>query len=137
MSDSGGASHATWHDRWNGFVGDLRVAPNEHELWLGFLQEHDWPFTRLSFEFRVVGSGGYRTIDVVGETEDSIFLFELKNKGSMEALGQLLTYQTLYQWAYRPTKPVKLVLVHHTLPQVLLGVFVAHGIELIRVPEIM
>lgn len=158
MSRSGGVYRTCKSDRWNGFAGDKRVAPNEYELWFGFLEEHDWPFAWVSFELRIPVWAGdaiklyagdlavqetkkkykvtYRSIDVVGETEDSIFLFELKRRGGSEALGQLLTYKHLYQVRYEPTKPIKLVLVCHSVDMGMSNIFHAHEVKMVVVPDL-
>jgi len=50
-------------------------------------------------------------IDVVGESQDFIDIIEVKPRGNMSAIGQLLTYRQHYTADYEPQKPVRMVLV--------------------------
>ncbi|MBA7607070.1 hypothetical protein ES703_14222 [subsurface metagenome] len=49
-----------------------------------------------------------KRVDAIGETSDDIWIFEVKPRVGMSALGQLVTYFELYQEEYRPVKPVML-----------------------------
>lgn len=52
-----------------------------------------------------------KSIDLVFEKEDEIWLIEAKKKLNYEALGQILTYQKLYHLYLRSSKNVKLGIV--------------------------
>lgn len=47
--------------------------------------------------------GKYK-IDVVGYTENSIYIIEIKPKAAAKALGQIIMYDYLYQRDYKPQK---------------------------------
>jgi len=132
---AGGESEYACTQRVCTFFGDRRIAPNEYQLWWGFCQDHDWPFTRCSFEFRVRAMDSHRVIDVVGETEEVVYLFELKRKGNLEALGQLLAYKVLYLEQHWTIKPIKLVLVCHEVERGLHNIFHAYGVKMVLVSD--
>ena len=50
-------------------------------------------------------------IDAVGERAESTDIIEVKPRGNMASIGQLLTYKEHYVNDYRPTKPVRMILV--------------------------
>jgi hypothetical protein len=50
-------------------------------------------------------------IDAVGEAPSTMDIIEVKPKGNMAAIGQLLTYKQHYTNDYKPVKPVRMVLV--------------------------
>ena len=50
-------------------------------------------------------------IDAVGEKADVIDVIEVKPRGNMASVGQLLTYKEHFIEEYSPKKPVKMVLV--------------------------
>jgi hypothetical protein len=50
-------------------------------------------------------------IDAVGESPSNIDIIEVKPRGNMAGIGQLLTYKNHYLEEYKPTKPVRMVLV--------------------------
>jgi hypothetical protein len=50
-------------------------------------------------------------IDAVGETPGFIDIIEVKPRGNMSAIGQLLTYETHYIKEYHPIKPTRKILV--------------------------
>lgn len=47
-----------------------------------------------------------KRVDAVGETQDQIFVCEVKDRLRPSALGQALTYKTLYEEQFKPEKPV-------------------------------
>lgn len=50
-------------------------------------------------------------IDAVGESPSNMDIIEVKPRGNMAAIGQLLTYKKHYTSEYNPAKPVRMVLV--------------------------
>ena len=50
-------------------------------------------------------------IDAVGERAESTDIIEVKPRGNMASIGQLLTYKEHYINYYHPEKPVRMVLV--------------------------
>lgn len=50
-------------------------------------------------------------IDAVGETPDTTDVIEVKPRGNMASIGQLLTYKECYISEYHPTKSVRMILV--------------------------
>jgi len=47
-----------------------------------------------------------KRIDAVAETPDTIYVIEIKDRLRPSAVGQALTYKTLYTEQFNPTKPV-------------------------------
>lgn len=50
-------------------------------------------------------------IDAVGEKADSTDIIEIKPRGNMAGVGQLLTYKEHYINEYAPTKAIRMILV--------------------------
>ncbi len=50
-------------------------------------------------------------IDAVVETDKEVWLVEFKDRVRMSGLGQLITYAALYREQYKPTKPVRMLMV--------------------------
>ncbi len=50
-----------------------------------------------------------KRIDAVAETSSNIYVIEIKDRLRPSAVGQALTYKTLYLEQYKPTKPVTAV----------------------------
>jgi len=57
---------------------------------------------------RLLSTVTKKRVDAIGETAEDIWIFELKPRVSMSALGQLVTYFELYQQQFRPEKAVVL-----------------------------
>lgn len=47
-----------------------------------------------------------KRIDAVAETTNEIYVIEIKDRLRPSAVGQALTYKTLYEEQFKPTKPV-------------------------------
>ncbi len=74
-------------------------------------------------------------IDVVGETRDAIWIFEVKPRAGRSALGQLESYYWWYLRQYRPSKPVRLACVCYEVDPNLKPIFEAKGIRIFTVPR--
>lgn len=98
---------------------------DEARIWTKFLEATDLEFTRVTYDLhlgtgvlplptdpdymrRLLSAVTKKRVDAVGETETDIWIFEVKPRISMGALGQLVTYFELYQQELRPIKPVML-----------------------------
>jgi len=73
-------------------------------------------------------------IDVVGETDREVWIFEVKPRAGRSALGQLEAYYWWYLKQYRPTKPVRLACVCYDVDRNLEPIFHSKGIKIFRVP---
>lgn len=98
---------------------------DETRIWTRFLETTNLDFEKITYDVHL-GAGVLplpadpqymrdllsavtkKRVDAVGETKEDIWLFEVKPRISMSALGQLVTYFELYQAEYRPTKGVML-----------------------------
>ena len=98
---------------------------DEARIWTKFLQTTELEFINITYDVHL-GAGVLplptdptymrdllsavtkKRVDAVAETKEDIWLFEVKPRISMSALGQLVTYFELYQAEYRPTKGVML-----------------------------
>lgn len=63
---------------------------------------------KAEFEMRVGG----KSIDLVFEKEDEIWIIEAKKVLNFEALGQVLTYEELYKQQFLPCKNINLAIVY-------------------------
>ena len=98
---------------------------DEARIWTRFLETTDLVFEEITYDVHLglgvlplpsdpawmgnlLSAVTNKRVDAVGETRNDIWIFEVKPRISMSALGQLVTYFELYQAEYRPTKPVML-----------------------------
>jgi len=73
-------------------------------------------------------------IDAVGETDDKVWIFEVKPRAGRSALGQLESYYYWYVRQFRPSKPVRLAVVCYEVDANLEPIFRSKGIEIFKVP---
>jgi len=98
---------------------------DEARIWTKFLKTTNLDFELIIYDLhlgtgtlplpsdpdymrRLLSAVTKKRVDAVGETKDDIWIFEVKPRISMSALGQLVTYFELYQEEHRPLKPVML-----------------------------
>ncbi|MBA7569803.1 hypothetical protein ES708_11544 [subsurface metagenome] len=98
---------------------------DEARIWTKYLEQTGLEFTRVIYDLhlgagvlplpadpdymrRLLSAVTKKRVDAVGETDTDIWIFEVKPRISMSALGQLVTYFELYQQEHRPVKPVLL-----------------------------
>lgn len=72
-------------------------------------------------------------IDAVGESPENMDIIEVKPRGNMAAMGQLLTYKKHYIDEYKPTKPVRMVLVCGVIDPNIVELATGYGIVYIVV----
>jgi hypothetical protein len=101
---------------------------DEARIWTRFLQATCLVFENITYDLhlgagvlplpsdpeymrRLLSAVTKKRVDALGETEGDIWIFEVKPRISMSALGQLVTYFELYQQEFRPVKPVFLAAV--------------------------
>ena len=70
-----------------------------------------------------------KRVDVLIETALEYILVEVKDRGAMSAVGQLLGYLVLFNKQYRPQKRVRLALVCTNVAPDMAPVFTEYGIE--------
>jgi len=104
------------------------MSPVEEKLWDRYLRWSPHEFLRLTYDLhlgdhapldpvwpewlvRLVLATSRLRVDVIGETVDAIYIFEIKDRAGMGALGQLMTYEALYREEHKPTKPIKKVII--------------------------
>jgi len=68
-------------------------------------------------------------IDAVGETENEIWIFEVKPRAGRSALGQLLSYGEWYRKQFNPMKPIKLAVVCYNVDPSMKYIFDRFGIH--------
>jgi len=121
------------------------MGPMESWIWDRFLTTTKLKFKKLEYDVRV--GPGYvpnwvkdpkiaemakaltqLRIDVVGETEDAIWIFEVKPRAGRSALGQLISYAYWYEREYKPKKPLKLAVVCKEVDHNLIPIFESRGI---------
>ncbi len=109
---------------------------DEATIWTKFLRETNLEFDRIIYDLHlgegqpeVPGEPPYITklklavtrkrVDAIGEDADSVWIFEVKPRVGMSALGQLLSYCELYQQEYITTKEVFLIAIgEHKEPDI-------------------
>ena len=101
------------------------MLPGETEIWDRFLTVTKIPFTRFDYDVHVgelpdvpEGTPDYliplvqavyrKRIDAVGFTDQEIWLFEVKQRAGLSAMGQVLAYKLLYVKDFQPGLPVKM-----------------------------
>ena len=122
------------------------MGPWEAGIWSDFLRKTDLKFIRIDYDVKV-GPGnippGYEElarltgmdvltklrIDAVGETEDEIWIFEVKPRAGRSALGQLLAYANWYYQEYRSKKPIRLAVVCRDVDRNMIEVYRRYGIK--------
>ena len=100
----------------------------EAKIWTKFLQTTGLEFEKITYDLhlgmgvlplpgdpeymrRLLSAVTKKRVDALGETREDIWIFEVKPRISMSALGQLVTYFELYQQEYGPEKAVMLAAV--------------------------
>jgi len=62
-----------------------------------------------------------------------LYIYEIKDRAEMSALGQLLTYEALYREEYEPKKPIKKVVIADRLGPSMARIFRRFNIEAVEV----
>lgn len=122
------------------------MSPREEELWDQYLVWCPHRFLSLIYDLHLGDSApidptwepwvvdlvmatSRKRVDVIGETEKEIIIYEVKDRADMSALGQLLSYESLYREEYQPTKPVKKVVITDRLGYSMSRIFPLFDIE--------
>jgi len=74
-----------------------------------------------------------KKIDVVGYTDDAVWLVEIKPSAAASALGQVLTYKPLYMIEYPQTPSLRLAILTNQAQNQYDKVFDHHGVRLLEV----
>ncbi len=123
------------------------LLPLERPIWARYLASTTEEFLSLVYDLHlgegapvdpalslgtqaIVAAVSRKRLDVVGETLDSIIIFEVKPRAGMGALGQLLSYRELLLREHRPSKPVRLVVVCERVEPDMPRVYAQYGIEI-------
>lgn len=123
---------------------------DEARIWTKFLKQTDLEFTRVIYDLhlgtgvlplpsdpdymrRLLSAVTKKRVDAVGETADAIWIFEVKPRISMSALGQLETYVELYENEYSPEKPVILAAIGESEAPDIRSTFELYGVDIILV----
>ena len=126
------------------------MSPGEEKLWERYLRWSPYVFLRLTYDLHLgdstpmdptwepwlqtlVLATSRKRVDVIGETDKEIIIYEVKEYAGMNALGQLLAYEALYREEYHPTKPIKKVVITDRLPPSLATIFPQFNVEVILV----
>ena len=123
---------------------------DEARIWTKFLETTELKFERVIYDLHlgagIPGTPGEpefmkvlksavtrKRVDAVGETADTIWIFEVKPRVGMSALGQLINYFELYQQEYRPIKPVKLAAIGEREAPDIRTTYGLYGVDIIIV----
>ncbi len=106
----------------------LRMSQEDTQLWRKFIREHGKDYKRFDYDL-AVGQGEdpgpefqenlrkdfidltRKRIDAVGYTNNTATIFEIKPRAGTSALGQLITYQTLFKQSHPTISKINLVLI--------------------------
>jgi len=123
------------------------MLPDERAIWHRFIIPREAQFIRIIYDLhlgdgtippagaseqikKVIEATSKKRVDAIGETQKDITIFEVKQRGGMSALGQLLNYKQLYLKEYNPRKPVRLAVVCERLEPDILITLRSYGIEI-------
>lgn len=119
--------------------------PSDAEIWFRFVRSHPDYFTEVEYDVHV-GEGidilpewpdeiaymaktlTQRRIDVIGYKGNKISIVELKLDPGVSVLGQLLSYQTLYDREHPEAKSTELILIANKIDNDLTYVLKQHNI---------
>jgi hypothetical protein len=110
---------------------------DDSKIWDSFLISESKRFIRFSYDVPLIDESRFEgdspdflesdwnyltayKIDVIGETLDSIILFEVKPILSHMAIGQINTYSKLFKIYYSPNKPIVMSIVCLSAPSPLI-----------------
>ncbi len=126
------------------------MSPGEEKLWERYLTWGPYVFLRLTYDLHLGDSApldptwqpwlvnlvlatSRKRVDVIGETDKEVIIYEVKERAGMNALGQLLCYEALYREEYKPTKPIKKAVITDRLPPNMDILFPQFNIEVVLV----
>lgn len=128
------------------------MLPTDHPIWWTFLHKYGELFSTIYYDVQVGGPRYTKAqledplmrmwqrvtskrIDAIGERDKEIWIIEVSAGSGMRALGQLLTYQKLWNEDPKIAKPVLLVLIMETIDPDIATAIVAAGVHLYLVPR--
>lgn len=123
------------------------LLPLERPIWARYLERTTEQFLSLTYDMHlgagapvakewspgtaaIVAAVSRKRVDVLGETASELIIFEIKPRAGMSAMGQLLNYRTLYEMEYKPTKPIRLMVVCERVEHDIQLTYARQGIEL-------
>ena len=124
--------------------------PNDKEVWERFLNKYGNNYKGFYYDV-ICGEESERfphwkenyqkmarilsklRIDAVGVKENGVDIIEVKPRGNMAAVGQLLTYRKCYMEEYKPTGNVEAIIVCKDIDPNIIPVADANGIKYITV----
>ena len=123
---------------------------SEAAVWSQFLSQCEFPFLSVVYDLHlgegvpsVVGEPEWltrlklavsrRRVDAVAETSVDIWIFEVKERIGLSALGQLLTYFDLYVATYPVSKSVMLGAIGHRIEPDIRDTFELHAVNIFLV----
>jgi len=119
---------------------------DEADVWERFLLRMPWRATRIVYDVRL-GEGARvdagvpewvkrmawalstKRVDVLVETATEFIIVEVKGRGALSAVGQLLGYLVLFNQQYSPQKRVRLALVCGNIAPDMGPILTEYGIE--------
>ena len=126
------------------------LLPKERLLWRKFLGYYEKDYLKFEYDVRL-GMGitnlehiapelwnmakvlSKKRVDAVGTKERAIDLIEVKVRGGLSAVGQLLAYLYFYQAEYKPEVPIHLVLLTDFLDEDTRRICRLYGIRVIQI----
>lgn len=126
------------------------LLPKERLLWRRFLEYHEKDYLKFEYDVRLgigitdlkhiepklwnmVKALSKKRVDAIGIKERQIDLIEVKVRGGLSAVGQLLAYLYFYKAEYKPVIPVHLILLTDFLDEDTRKVCRIYGIRVIQI----
>lgn len=126
------------------------MSPGEEKLWERYLTWAPTQFQKLTYDVHLGDSApmdptwppwlvnlvlatSRKRVDVIGETDKEVIIYEVKERAGMSALGQLLCYEALYREEYKPMKPIRKAVITDRLPPNMEILFPRFNVEVILV----
>jgi hypothetical protein len=123
------------------------LLPEERQIWATFLERTPMKFLELRYDVHLgkgltpppdapewlkaqIAATSRKRCDVVGETEDAIWIFEVTPRAGMAAFGKVLNYMRLYREEYAPSKPLRGAVVCWRVEPDVAEIYREHNIEI-------
>jgi len=123
------------------------LLPEERKIWATFLERTPMRFINLWYDVhlgkglppppdapewlvRQIAATSRKRCDVVAETEDAIWIFEVTPRAGMSAFGKVVNYRRLLIDEWKPTKPVRCAVVCWRIEPDVVETYKEHGVEI-------
>ena len=127
------------------------LLPDERPLWQMFLNEHGKEYHRFEYDvhvgilpaelqklrepYRKGAEAVYlKRIDAVGFQTDNVTIFEVKPRGSMSGIGQIIAYMQLYDEKFDPRGDLRGAMICERVDETTQHLLQSHDIDIYTYP---